>query len=106
VDDAPVLGRIEQLVDEEHRLWRASEEGGLSRSEHERLHAVRVELDRCWATLRRRRAGQPVPGPTDADVPDPPNELDGPEDEPPHLERGSGRGDVPAPDPDVSRNLP
>jgi hypothetical protein len=88
MDDAPVLARIEQLVDEEHRLWRASEASeGLSRSEHERLHAVRAELDRCWDLLRRRRAGADERL-TDLDVPEPPNELEGPDPEPPHLARG------------------
>jgi hypothetical protein len=88
MDDAPVIDRIERLVDEEHRLWRASSEGaGLSRDEHERLRAVRSELDRCWDVLRRRRAGADERL-TDFDVPEPPNELEGPEPEPPHQARG------------------
>jgi hypothetical protein len=86
MDDRPVLDRIERLVEEEHRLWRASEEGGLTDPEHKRLHAVQRELDQCWSALRLRRAGAPPLA--DSEVPDPPNDLDGPEPEPPHSEHG------------------
>jgi hypothetical protein len=103
MDDQPVLDRIERLVGEEHRLWRASESGGLSATEHRRLQAVRKELDGCWSALRLRRAGaEPL---ADSDVPDPPNDLDGPDDEPPHLEHGV-HDNQPAPDPGVNPNVP
>jgi hypothetical protein len=55
--DASVSDHIEQLVAEEHRLLElGGEEGGLTPAEHERLAAVRVELDRLWDLLRQRRA--------------------------------------------------
>jgi hypothetical protein len=54
--DEKVMGQIEELVDEEHRLLKQGEGGGLDQREHERLEQVRVELDRCWDLLRRRRA--------------------------------------------------
>jgi hypothetical protein len=95
MDDQPVLERIESLVEEEHRLWRASEAGGLTDAEHKRLHAVQRELEGCWTALRQRRAGV-TRLPADSEVPDPPNELDGPDPEPPHLERGV-HDDQPAP---------
>ena len=95
MDDQPLLDRIEGLVAEEHRLWRASEEGGLTDSEHGRLHSLRRELDECWNALRRRRAGSEG-NLSDSDVPDPPNDLEGPDPEPPHLEHGV-HGDEPAP---------
>jgi hypothetical protein len=82
VDESPVQDRIEELVEEEERLWQAAGHGGLSPEDHTRLESVRAELDRCWDAMRRRRAGAP-----DADsaaAPDPPNDLDGPEAEPPH----------------------
>jgi Protein of unknown function (DUF2630) len=88
VDEQPVLDRIERLVEEEHRLWRASEEGGLTDPEHKRLHALRKELDQCWSALRLRRAGGLDRPLADSEVPDPPNDLDGPEPEPPHSEHG------------------
>jgi hypothetical protein len=103
MDDQPVLDRIERLVEEEHRLWRGSEAGGLTDAEHKRLHSIRKELDDCWGALRLRRAGeQPL---ADSEVPDPPNDLDGPEPEPPHLEHGV-HDDQPAPDPGINPNVP
>jgi hypothetical protein len=104
MDEAPVLARIEELVDEEHRLWRAEGSGDLSPDERARLELVRGELDRCWATLRRRRAGAPD-GLPDDQVPDPPNDLDGPNPEPVHLEHGV-HDDEPSPDPDINPNVP
>ena len=56
MDDSEVQDHIEQLVAEEHRLLGRSSEQGLSRGDHERLAAVRVELDRYWDLLRQRRA--------------------------------------------------
>jgi Protein of unknown function (DUF2630) len=105
MEEQPVRDRIERLVEEEHRLWRASAAGGLTDSEHKRLLAVRRELDECWVALRLRRAGAPDRLPADSDVPDPPNDLDGPEPEPPHLEHGV-HDDQPAPDPGPNPNVP
>ena len=64
---------------------------------------MRKELDECWGALRLRRAGaEPL---ADSEVPDPANDLDGPEPEPPHLEHGV-HDDQPAPDPGVNPNVP
>ena len=54
--DSKVQDHIEQLVAEEHRLLGHSSEQGLSQADHDRLAAVRVELDRYWDLLRQRRA--------------------------------------------------
>ena len=51
--DRPVKERIQELVDEEHRLY---EEGPMSDDERRRLADVEVELDQCWDLLRQRRA--------------------------------------------------
>jgi hypothetical protein len=51
--DASVLGRIQRLVDEEHRLF---ERPQLSDEDSRRLAAIQVELDRYWDLLRQRRA--------------------------------------------------
>jgi hypothetical protein len=104
MEGASTQDRIERLVEEEERLWRAAGAGGISAEERQRLEIIRAELDSCWAALRQRRAGgAALP---DADVPDPPNELDGPEPEPPHLQRGSPHDDRPAPGPDEPRDIP
>jgi hypothetical protein len=56
VDDA-VLGRIGDLVDEEHRLReRIASEGRLGDDDRDRLAAVERQLDQCWDLLRQRRA--------------------------------------------------
>ena len=51
--DAPVLSHIQQLIDEEHRLF---DKKTLDPAAHRRLAAVQVELDQCWDLLRQRRA--------------------------------------------------
>jgi hypothetical protein len=50
-----VLGHIEELVAEEHRLL---EQRTLADADHERLARLQVELDQCWDLLRQRRALQ------------------------------------------------
>jgi Protein of unknown function (DUF2630) len=104
VDNAPIRDRIEELVDEEHRLRQAHAGRELDPEQRARLESVESELDRCWDVLRRRRAGSPERL-EDTDVPSPPNELDGPEPEPPHLEHGV-HGDGPAPDPEINPHAP
>jgi hypothetical protein len=54
MEDREVLGRIGELVNEEHELYHRAEKGGLS--EHERLRQLEVNLDQCWDLLRQRRA--------------------------------------------------
>ena len=57
VDDKEVIGRIDQLVEEEHRLRsHASSEGTISDKDRKRLHELEVGLDQCWDLLRQRRA--------------------------------------------------
>jgi hypothetical protein len=53
MDDTTISDHIEALVAEEHRLL--DEDAGTP-GHHERLEAVRVELDRYWDLLRQRRA--------------------------------------------------
>lgn len=54
--DEDVLGNINQLVEEEHRLEQSHGAGGLSDADHERLREIEVALDQCWDLLRQRRA--------------------------------------------------
>jgi hypothetical protein len=107
MDLQPILDHIEELVAEEHRLYSQSEAGGLDEAGHARLAAVRGDLDRTYALLRRRRANPDAPDEPirDADVPDPNNDLDGPDPEPPHLEHNV-HGDGPSPDPDIPPEIP
>jgi hypothetical protein len=52
-DDRSVRRHIEQLVEEEHRLYGQK---SLLEAERQRLQEVKVELDQCWDLLRQRRA--------------------------------------------------
>lgn len=66
VDD-DILARIDQLVNEEHRLQNTPEE-----TDPERLHQLEVMLDQCWDLLRQRRARRRAGlDPADAEVRDP-----------------------------------
>lgn len=54
--DQPVLAHIQELVQEEHRLFEQSERGSVEEGDRQRLTQVQVELDQCWDLLRQRRA--------------------------------------------------
>jgi hypothetical protein len=54
--DQPVLAHIQQLVEEEHRLFEQGERGMAGEMDNRRLAQVQVELDQCWDLLRQRRA--------------------------------------------------
>jgi uncharacterized protein YjhX (UPF0386 family) len=47
---------IEALVAEEHALWDAEAAGTASQADRDRLDKIKVDLDRFWDMLRRRRA--------------------------------------------------
>jgi hypothetical protein len=55
-----VHAHIEELVAEEHRLWELEAGGHSGEDERRRLEAIKVELDRYWDLLRRRRAAGAV----------------------------------------------
>jgi hypothetical protein len=55
--DGDIFGRINALSDEEERLWEHAGDGhGLTDEEHERLEAIKVELDRAYDLLHQREA--------------------------------------------------
>lgn len=51
--DQSVLNHINQLVQEEERLYGKNE---LAPEDRARLESLKVELDQCWDLLRQRRA--------------------------------------------------
>ncbi|MDN5767135.1 MAG: DUF2630 family protein [Humibacillus sp.] len=56
-EDMNIQEHIGSLIDEEHQLRSALQQGSISRDdEHDRLRTVEVELDQCWDLLRQRRA--------------------------------------------------
>lgn len=51
--EQPVLNHIQQLVDEEHKLYNKE---ALTEEDRKRLNGLEAELDQCWDLLRQRRA--------------------------------------------------
>jgi len=54
--DAEISNSIDELVQEEHRLWEAESRGEAGETERHRLAEVKIALDQCWDLLRQRRA--------------------------------------------------
>jgi hypothetical protein len=54
--DQPVFAHIQELVEEEHRLFERGEHGTVGETDRKRLADLQVELDQCWDLLRQRRA--------------------------------------------------
>ncbi len=55
--DEPIHERINALAREEEELWRrASDGGGISTADQQRLDEVAVALDQCFDLLRQRQA--------------------------------------------------
>jgi hypothetical protein len=56
VDDQGILGRINELADEEHDLFQRESRGEATDADRERLAVLGVQLDQCWDLLHQRRA--------------------------------------------------
>ncbi|MFC7595839.1 DUF2630 family protein [Terrabacter sp. GCM10028922] len=69
-DDVSIQHHIKSLIDEEHELRSALQDGSITvDEEHARLKSLEVELDQCWDLLRQRRARREVgQNPDDAEV--------------------------------------
>jgi hypothetical protein len=78
MDDNTVLGRINGLVDEEHKLRQQLSQGKISGGEeHARLKELEDALDQCWDLLRRRRAAREVGNNPDAEQAHSTSEVEG-----------------------------
>lgn len=51
--EQPVLKHIQELVDDEHKLYNKE---ALTEEDRKQLNKLEVELDQCWDLLRQRRA--------------------------------------------------
>jgi hypothetical protein len=56
MQDADVLGNINQLTSEEHALWEKESRGEATEEDRSRLKHIQVTLDQCWDYLNQRRA--------------------------------------------------
>jgi Rad3-related DNA helicase len=54
--DQDIIGRIDQLIDEERQLRSRAVGQGLSDADRDRLDQLERHLDQCWDLLRQRRA--------------------------------------------------
>jgi hypothetical protein len=51
--EQPVLNHIQELVDEEHKLYSKED---ITEDDRKRLDQLQIQLDQCWDLLRQRRA--------------------------------------------------
>lgn len=54
--DSEILGRIDELIAEEHELRARAPGHGLNQEERARMRELSEQLDQCWDLLRQRRA--------------------------------------------------
>ncbi len=78
MDEKSILGRIDELVDEEHGLRQRMLDGEIaSDEERARLRELEESLDQCWDLLRRRRAARSAGENPDAVEARPVEEVEG-----------------------------
>ncbi len=78
MDEKQLLGRISELVEEEHRLRDRVQRGEISSAEETtRLKQLEEALDQCWDLLRRRRAAREAGGDPDQVGPAPISQVEG-----------------------------
>ncbi|MEY2468741.1 MAG: hypothetical protein QOF21_1439 [Actinomycetota bacterium] len=71
MEDAELVKRIGELVDEEHALERSHVGKGASDEDIAKIQAIEVALDQCWDLLRQRQARRDAgQNPDDATVRD------------------------------------
>jgi len=71
MDDQDVIGRINELADEENTLFQKESRGEASDQDRERLKDLGVSLDQAWDLLHQRRARRAAGmDPDDANVRD------------------------------------
>ena len=51
-----IIGKIDELIVEEHQLRSRATGQGLDAAERDRLGQLERQLDQCWDLLRQRRA--------------------------------------------------
>lgn len=66
MNDSQVQTHIEELVNEEERLWALADDRALTADERKKLDDINVQLDRYYDLLRQRRALRETGGNADA----------------------------------------
>jgi hypothetical protein len=73
VDEKDLFSRINELVDEEHKLREGGEHDADAR---QRLTKLEADLDQCWDLLRQRRAKRQYGENPDEATPRPEQEVE------------------------------
>jgi hypothetical protein len=55
-DETQIHASIEQLVEEERKLWERESAGNATDGDRQRLRELKFTLDQYWDLLRQRRA--------------------------------------------------
>ncbi|GAB1817022.1 DUF2630 family protein [Herbidospora sp. RD11066] len=77
MQDKEILGRIGDLIDEEHELRSRISSGEASADDHGRIKNLEESLDQCWDLLRQRRARRGVGENPDGAAARPVSEVEG-----------------------------
>ncbi|WP_066365912.1 DUF2630 family protein [Herbidospora mongoliensis] len=77
MQDNEILGRIGELIDEEHQLRSRITSGEAGTDDHGRIKNLEESLDQCWDLLRQRRARRGIGENPDGAVPRPVSEVEG-----------------------------
>ncbi|TKK89031.1 DUF2630 family protein [Herbidospora galbida] len=77
MQDNEILGRIGDLIDEEHALRARISAGEATSEERGRIKNLEESLDQCWDLLRQRRARRGVGENPDGAVARPVSEVEG-----------------------------
>ncbi|TNC24347.1 DUF2630 family protein [Amycolatopsis alkalitolerans] len=54
--DKDIIGSIDELIAEEHKLREKATGAGLEEPDRTRIRQLEEQLDQCWDLLRQRRA--------------------------------------------------
>lgn len=77
MDDDAIYHRINNLAEEEERLYSAAGTGGLDQAGQRRLRDIEVQLDQAYDLLAQRRARRSAGADPDAAEPRPAETVEG-----------------------------
>ncbi len=76
MQDRDVIGQIDELLAEEHRLREQASGVGLDATARARLAEIEASLDQCWDLLRQRKAREQYGEDPDLAAPRPVDEVE------------------------------
>jgi hypothetical protein len=76
VTDKDIIGNIDELIAEEHKLREKATGAGLDDTDRTRVRQLEEQLDQCWDLLRQRRARREFGEDEDSAEPRPATEVE------------------------------